>query len=89
MALVFCPAATPFGEATTGQTDQGDRGGGSAQAWALALAQALSPRWTGHQIAWPPASGLWTHGRRALRRCLSSLTGATGTAQARRARRVW
>ena len=41
--LVFCPVATP-GEAATEQTDQGEQGGGSAQAWvALPLAQTLSP----------------------------------------------
>lgn len=40
---MFCPVATP-GEAATEQTDQGEQGGGSAQAWvALPLAQTLSP----------------------------------------------
>lgn len=53
---------------TREQTDQGDRGGGSAQAWALPLAQALS-RVDGASDSSHQAPGLWTHGlgRRGLR----------------------
>lgn len=80
--LVFCPVATPPGEAATEQTDQGGWGGGSAQAWAaLPLAQALSPGGKASDSSHQARSGvgLWPRGLgRALRCCLPSLTGEMG-----------